>query len=64
MVPKGPTSTENLRPQIAFVFWGTFALIARLEPDAWVAVAFGIIPLALGLGFFLDAALIRRDLKA
>src|SRR5881398_1983957 len=26
MVPKGPTSTENLRPQIAFVFWGTFAL--------------------------------------
>ena len=26
MVPKGPASTENLRPQIAFVFWGTFAL--------------------------------------
>jgi hypothetical protein len=45
-------------------YMGTFALIARLEPDAWVAVAFGIIPLALGLGFFLDAALIRRDLKA
>jgi hypothetical protein len=42
----------------------TFALIARVEPDAWVAAAFGIIPLALGLGFFLDSALVRRDLHA
>ena len=42
----------------------TFALIARVEPDAWVAAAFGIIPLALGLGFFLDSALVRRDLRA
>ena len=42
----------------------TFALIARTEPDAWTAVAFGAIPLALGLGFFLDATLMRRDLHA
>ncbi|HKS72214.1 MAG TPA: DUF6249 domain-containing protein [Terriglobales bacterium] len=42
----------------------TFALIARAEPDAWAAAAFGAIPLALGLGFFLDAALIRRDQHA
>jgi hypothetical protein len=42
----------------------TFSLIARTEPDAWVAVAFGIIPLCIGLGFFLDSALIRRDLHA
>jgi len=42
----------------------TFALIARVESDAWVAAAFGIIPLAVGLGFFLDSALIRRDLHA
>lgn len=42
----------------------TFALIARTEPDAWTAVAFGAIPLALGLGFFLDSALVRRDLHA
>jgi len=41
----------------------TFTLIARVEPDAWVAAAFGAIPLALGLGFFLDSALIRRDAK-
>ena len=42
----------------------TFALIARVEPDAWVAAFFGIIPLAVGLGFFLDSVLIRRDLRA
>jgi hypothetical protein len=28
-----------------------------------VAAAFGIIPLAVGLGFFLDYTLIRRDLR-
>ena len=42
----------------------TFLLIARVEPDAWVAGAFGAIPLALGIGFFLDSALIRRDVRA
>jgi hypothetical protein len=41
-----------------------FALIARTDPDVWKAVAFGVIPLALGLGFFLDATLVRRDLHA
>jgi len=41
-----------------------FALIARVDYDAWEAAAFGAIPLALGLGFFLDAALIRRDQHA
>jgi O-antigen ligase len=39
-------------------------LVARAEPDAWVAAAFGVIPFAVGLGFFLDSALIRRDLRA
>jgi len=42
----------------------TFALIARVNYDAWEAAAFGAIPLALGVGFFLDAALIRRDQHA
>ena len=41
-----------------------FGLIGRVEPDAWVAAAFGIIPFAIGLGFFLDSTLIRRDLHA
>lgn len=40
-----------------------FGLIARVEPDAWVAAAFGVIPFALGLGLFLDSTLIRRDLR-
>jgi Domain of unknown function (DUF6249) len=42
----------------------TFALISRYEHDAWVAGAFGIIPLTVGLGFFLDSTLIRRDLRS
>jgi hypothetical protein len=48
----------------ALGYIATFSLIARSEPDAWTAAAFGIIPLAIGLGFFLDAVLIRRDLHA
>jgi hypothetical protein len=42
----------------------TFALIGRVEPDAWQVAAFGAIPLALGLGFFVDATLLRRDAKS
>jgi hypothetical protein len=41
----------------------TFALIGRVEPDAWVAGTFGVIPFAIGLGFFLDSALVRRDAR-
>jgi hypothetical protein len=43
-----------------------FALIARVveEPRTLVAAAFGILPLAVGIGYFLDAALIHRDLRA
>lgn len=42
-----------------------FAAIARIvdEPHTLVAAAFGILPLAVGIGYFLDAALIHRDLK-
>ena len=45
-------------------YLATFSLIARAEPDAWIAASFGIIPLAVGLGFFVDWALIRRDLRS
>jgi hypothetical protein len=38
-----------------------FSIVARYEPDAMVAGAFGAIPFTLGLGFLLDAFLIRRD---
>jgi hypothetical protein len=48
----------------ALGYIATFGLIGRVEPDAWTAAAFGIIPLSVGLGYFLDAVLIRRDLRA
>jgi len=41
----------------------TFALIGRVEPDAWIAGTFGVIPFTVGLGFFLDSALVRRDMR-
>ena len=41
----------------------TFSIIARVEPDALIAAAFGAIPFTLGLGYFLDSALIRRDAR-
>src|SRR5271170_1651952 len=49
---------------ISLGFIVMMALIARAEPDAWKGAAIGIVPLAAGLGFLLDSALIRRDLKA
>jgi len=48
----------------ALGYIATFALIGRVEPDASIAATFGIIPLAVGIGFFVDHALIRRDAKA
>jgi hypothetical protein len=46
----------------AIGYMATFGLIARVQPDMWVAASFGIIPLALGAGFFVDSALVRKDL--
>ncbi len=42
-----------------------FAVIARViqEPETLVASAVGILPLAVGIGYFLDAAVIHRDMK-
>jgi len=70
-VPMQPDLSEAARSRrsgILLVTGGlgyiaTFSFIARVEHDAWVAASFGIIPLAVGIGFFLDWALIRRDLK-
>jgi hypothetical protein len=53
-----------LLTSVAIGYTLAFALIARVEPDAWVAAAFGVIPLAVGIGFFLDSTMIRRDLRA
>ena len=40
-----------------------FTIVARYEPDAMIAAAFGAIPFTLGLGYFLDSTLIRRDAR-
>lgn len=48
----------------ALGFMATFTLLGRTEPDAYNVVSFGAIPLALGLGYFVDSALVRRDLQA
>jgi len=71
-VPMQPELSEGARSRRAGIllvtgalgYIGTFTLIARVEQDAWMAAAFGIIPLAIGVGFFVDSALIRRDLHA
>ncbi len=69
MEPDLPHAARSRRAGILLVAAGlgytaTFALIAKAEPDAMIAAAFGLIPLMLGIGFFIDAALVRRDLRA
>jgi hypothetical protein len=40
--------------------FGAIAGIAH-EPDTWAAVALGFIPLAIGIGYFIDFTLSRRE---
>jgi hypothetical protein len=69
-VPMEPELTQVQRSRrygvllsaAALGYMAVFALLARFEPDAWPAVIFGLFPLALGLGFFVDAYLVRRDM--
>ena len=44
----------------------TFGLIAQIQAnrDVWTAAALGIIPLAIGIGYFVDWKLIHRDARA
>ena len=62
-------STRSRRAGILLVagaigYMLAFSIIARVEPDALIAAAFGAIPFTLGLGYFLDSTLIRRDARA
>ncbi len=71
-VPMQPELSESARSRRSGIllvmgalgYMLTFGLIARSESDAWIAAAFGIIPLSVGIGFFVDSMLIRRDLHA
>lgn len=44
----------------------TFGLIAQIQADRdfWTVAAFGIIPLAVGVGYFVDWRMIHRDARA
>ncbi|MFQ5817996.1 MAG: DUF6249 domain-containing protein [Terriglobia bacterium] len=66
--PDLPHPARSRRAGILLVATGigivlTFWLISLQEPDALVAAAFGVIPFALGVGFFIDATLVRRELQ-
>jgi Domain of unknown function (DUF6249) len=71
-VPMQPELSEAARSRRSGIllvagalgYIATFTMIGRVEPDAMIAATFGAIPLAIGLGFFVDHALIRRDVKA
>ncbi len=47
----------------AIGFIATFGAIAAIshEPDTWAAAAFGFIPLAIGIGYFIDFTLSRNE---
>ena len=69
MAAELPESARSRRAGILLVagavgYMLAFSIVARVEPDALMAAAFGAIPFTLGLGFFLDSALIRRDARA
>lgn len=71
-VPMEPELSQAARSRRAGIllvagalgYIATFGLIGRVEPDAWVAVAFGAIPLAVGIGYFIDARLVRREARS
>lgn len=71
-VPMQPELSEAARSRRSGIllvsgalgYIATFVLIGRAEPDAMIAATFGVIPLAIGVGFFVDHALIRRDARA
>ena len=50
----------------AIGFMLTFGMIAQIQADrdVWTVAALGIIPLAVGVGYFLDWKLIHRDARA
>lgn len=70
-IPMEPELSESARSRRAGIlltagavgYMAAFTIVARVEPDALMAAAFGAIPFALGLGYFLDSALIRRDVQ-
>jgi hypothetical protein len=68
MDPELPHPARSRRAGILLVTGGlgfslAFLLISRVEPDAITAAALGIIPFSIGVGFFVDSTLAKRDLQ-
>ena len=66
MEPELPHAARSRRSGILLVagalgYLGTFALLARVDSDLWFACAFGVIPLCVGIGYFIDFAFLRHD---
>ena len=64
--PELPHAARSRRSGILLVagslgYIATFAMLARFDHDIWAAAAFGLIPLSVGIGYFVDFALLRRD---
>ena len=41
----------------------TFMWLARFESDAMQAAVFGIVPISIGIGYFIDAVLVQREMR-
>jgi uncharacterized membrane protein (DUF485 family) len=41
----------------------TFILLARFDTEAIQAAVFGVIPISIGIGYSIDAVLVRRELR-
>jgi hypothetical protein len=68
MEPELPETAKSRRAGILLIagavgYMLAFTIMARVEPDALIASAFGAIPFTLGLGYLLDSTLIRRDAR-
>jgi hypothetical protein len=68
MEPELSEAARSRRSGILFIagsvgYMLAFSIVARYEPDAMIAAAFGAIPFTLGLGYLLDSVLIRRDTR-
>jgi hypothetical protein len=73
-IPMEPELTQYARSRRAGLllvcgglgFMIMFAVIGRVvdEPHTLAAGAFGILPVAVGIGYFIDAMLLHRDMKA
>jgi hypothetical protein len=66
MEPELPHAARSRRAAILLVsgslgYIATFAALARFNSDALAAAVLGIIPLSVGIGYFVDFALLRRD---